>query len=134
MMLSKAGFATLVPIRNMDRALKFYTKTLGGSLNMRAQGEMKNAWASVKLGKTEFWLVRPEKHEKRNLAYSTFVVKDIKKTVDGLKRKRVQFLPADRMGGDSKLDTLISHSPYGDGAILKDSEGNLLMLWENASM
>ncbi len=71
----------MVPIRDMDRALKFYTKTLGGSLNLRAQSEMKNSSASVSLGKAEFWLVRPEKHEKRDLAYSVFVVKDIKKTV-----------------------------------------------------
>jgi predicted enzyme related to lactoylglutathione lyase len=133
-MLSKADFATLISIRNMDRALKFYTKTLGGSLNMRASGDMKNSWASVSLGKTEFWLVRPEKHEKRDLAYSTFVVKDIKKTVDGLKRKRVKFLPAERMGADSKIDGPISYSPYGAGAIFKDSEGNLLMLWENPRM
>lgn len=133
-MLSKADFATLVPIRNMNRALKFYTKTLGGSLNMRPPGEMKNSWASVSLGKTEFWLIRPEKHEKRDLAYSTFVVKDIKKTVGGLKKKRVKFLPAERMGADSKIDGPISYSPYGASAIIKDSEGNLLMLWENPQM
>jgi predicted enzyme related to lactoylglutathione lyase len=133
-MLSKADFATLVPIRNMDRALKFYTKTLGGSLNMRPPGEMKNSWASLSLGKTEFWLIRPEKHEKRDLAYSTFVVKDIKKTVGGLKKKRVKFLPAERMGADSKIDGPISYSPYGASAIIKDSEGNLLMLWENPQM
>ena len=133
-MLSKANFASLVPIRNMDRALRFYTKTLGGSLNMRASGDMKNSWASVNVGKSEFWLVRPEKNEKRDLAYSAFVVKDIKKTVSGLKKKRVTFLPAERMGADSKIDGPISYSPYGAVAILKDSEGNLLMLWENASM
>lgn len=133
-MLSKADFATLIPIRNMDRALKFYIKTLGGSLNMRASGDMKNAWASVSLGKTEFWLVRPEKHEKRDLAYSTFVVKDVKKAVGELKRKKVKFLPAERTGADSKIDGPISYSPYGAVAILKDSEGNLLMLWQNAQM
>jgi len=133
-MLSKADFASLVPVKNMDRALRFYTKTLGGSLNMRAQGEMRNSWASVNVGKTEFWLVRPEKHEKRDLAYSAFVVRDIRRTVAGLKKKGVKFLPAQRMGADSKVDGPISYSPYGAGAILKDSEGNLLMLWENAQM
>ena len=131
-MLSKANFASLVPIRNMNRALRFYTRTLGGSLNMRAPGDMKNSWASVNLGKSEFWLVKPDKNEKRDLAYSAFVVKDIKKTVEGLKRKKVRFLPAERMGADSKVDGPISYSPYGAAAILKDSEGNLLMLWENA--
>jgi len=101
---------------------------------MRAAGDMKNSWASVNVGKSEFWLVRPEKNEKRHLAYSAFVVKDIKKTVSGLKKKRVKFLPAERMSTDSKIDGPISYSPYGAGAILKDSEGNLLMLWENARM
>ena len=79
-------------------------------------------------------MVRPDKHEKRDLAYSAFVVKDIKKTGEGLKKKRVKFLPAERMGGDSKVDGPISYSPYGAVAILKDSEGNLLMLWQNARM
>ena len=133
-MLSKADFANLVPIKNMDRALRFYTKTLGGSLNIRAPGEMRNSWASLRLGKTEFWLVRPEKHEKRDLAYSTFIVKDIKKSVEGLRKKRVKFLRAEKMGADSKVDGPISYSPYGASAILKDTEGNLLMLWENGQM
>ena len=132
-MLSKAGFATSVPIRNMDRAIKFYIRTLGGSLNMRGQGEMKNYWASVNVGKTEFWMVKPDKHEKRELAYSTFVVKDIKKTVVRLKRKGVRFLRAERMSPESKIDGPISYSLYGAGAMFKDSEGNLFMLWENAS-
>jgi predicted enzyme related to lactoylglutathione lyase len=131
-MLSKSGFATITPVRNMDRAIRFYTKTLGGSLNMRAEGEMKNFWASVNVGKAEFWLVKPEKHEKRDLAYSTFVVKDIKKTVVGLKRKGVRFLRAEKMSPDSKIDGPISYSPYGAAARFKDSEGNLFMLWENA--
>ena len=133
-MLSRADHATLVPIRNMNRALRFYTKTLGGSLNMRATGEMKDSWASVNVGKAEFWLVRPDKHEKRELAYSAFVVKDIKKTVAGLKKKRVRFLPAERMGAESKTEGPISYSPYGAVAILKDSESNLIMLWQNAQM
>ena len=133
-MLSKSDFATLVPIKNMDRAVKFYTRTLGGSLNMRAKGEMKNYWASVNVGKSEFWLIKPEKREKRELAYSTFIVKDIKKTVEGLRRKGVRFLPAERMGPDTTTDGPISYSPYGAGAFLKDSEGNLLGLWQNPEM
>ena len=133
-MLSKTDFATFVPIRNMDRAVKFYTKTLGGSLNMRAEGEMKNDWASVNVGKEEFWLIRPEKHEKRDLAYSTFIVKDIKGTVGKLKKKGVKFLRAEKMGPESRIEGPISYGPYGAGAFLKDSEGNPLMLLENPRM
>ncbi len=124
----------MVPIRTMDRAIKFYTKALGGSLNMRAPGAMKNYWASVNVGKTEFWLVRPDKREKRDLAYSTFVVKDIKKTVAGLKKKRVRFLRGEKMSRDSRVEGPIVYGPYGASAFFKDSEGNLLMLWKNAPM
>ena len=133
-MLSKSSLVTLVPIKNMDRALKFYTKTLGGSVNMRAPGEMKNYWASIRIGKAEFWLIRPEKREKRSLAYSAFVVKDIARTVKGLKKKGVKFLPAEKMDPDSKIDGPISYSQYEAGAFLKDPEDNLLMLWENPHM
>jgi len=124
----------MVPIRNMDRAIKFYTKALGGSLNMRAPGDMKNYWASLNVGKTEFWLVRPEKREKRDLAYSTFVVKDIKKTVAGLRKKGVRFLRGEKVSSDSRVEGPIVYSTFGAGALFKDSEGNLMMLWENASM
>lgn len=133
-MLTKAAFTTLIPIRNMDRAIKFYTKKLGGSLNMRAPGDMRDYWASLSVGKHEFWLIRPEKHEKRELAYSTFVVKDIKKTVARLRKKGVRFLPGERMDSDSKVEGPIVYSPYGAAAIFKDSEGNLFMLWKNAAM
>ena len=101
---------------------------------MRAPGEMKNMWASVNVGKTEFWLVRPDKHEKRNLAYSTFIVKDIKNEVAGLKKKRVRFLPGEKMSPDSRVEGPIVFSPYGAAAMFKDSEGNLFMLWQNAEM
>jgi len=130
-MLAKASFATLVPIRDMNRAIKFYTKVLGGRLNMRAPGNMRNMWASVNIGKSEFWLVRPEKHEKRNLAYSTFAVKDIRKTVAGLKKKRVRFLRGERMSSDTRVEGPISFGPYGAGVLFKDSESNLFMLWQN---
>ena len=39
--------ATLVPVRNMDRAVKFYTESLGGKLLHRMEGDMKDFWASV---------------------------------------------------------------------------------------
>jgi len=133
-MLSKAGFATVIPIRNMDRAIRFYTKTLGGSLNMRVEGDRRNYWASVKFGKTELWLVKPEKREKRDLAYSTFIVNDIKRTVARLKSKGVKFLRAEKMGPDSRIDGPILYTPHGAESFFKDSEGNQVLLWEAPSI
>ena len=36
---------TFIPIRNMSRAVKFYTKTVGGKLITRGTGKMKDFWA-----------------------------------------------------------------------------------------
>lgn len=130
--LSDARLATLVPIRNMDRAVKFYTDSLGGKLTYRAtEGEMRDSWASVKVGRNEFWLIAPETHEKRTLAYSTFVVKDIRSVVSDLKSRGVRFSRAERMSKETKVEGPIAFDPFGASAFLKDSEGNLLMIWQN---
>jgi predicted enzyme related to lactoylglutathione lyase len=130
-MLSKSTTVRLIPIRKMDRALKFYTDTLGGKLTMRGEDEMKDSWASVTIGKAEFWLIAPESHEKMELAYTGFVVDDIKKTVAGLSKKGAKFLPAESMGPGTKIEGPIATMPWGaKSAFFKDSEGNLLMLWE----
>jgi predicted enzyme related to lactoylglutathione lyase len=129
-MLSESVVASVIPIRDMDRAIGFYTKTLGGSLNMRAEGERRNYFASVSLGKTQFWLVKPEKREKRDLAYTTFIVNDIKRAVAGLKSKGVKFLRAEKIGPETRVDGPILYAPHGAESFFKDSEGNQLMLWQ----
>ena len=128
---SEAGFATLIPIRDMDRAIKFYTGALGAKLMYRGEGEMKDYWASVKLGREEFWLITPQTREKRTLAYSTFLVKDIKAVVKELKKKGVKFQRAEKMSKESRLEGPIAHESFGSSAFFKDSEGNLLMIWQN---
>ena len=133
--LSDARLATLVPIRNMDRAVKFYTESLGGKLTYRAtEGEMKDSWASVKVGRNEFWLIAPAIHEKRTLAYSTFVVKDIRSVVSDLKSRGVKFSRAERMSKETKVEGPIAFDSFGASAFLKDSEGNLLMIWQNVPL
>ncbi|MDA4130856.1 MAG: VOC family protein [Thaumarchaeota archaeon] len=127
-MLSNASVAILVPIRDMNRAIKFYTGKLGGKLSMRGEGDMKNSWAGVRLAKQEFWLVSGAK--KAELAYSTFVVKDIKDTVHSLKKKNVRFLRAEKDSTTTKIEGPINMHTYGAEAFFKDSEGNLLMIWQ----
>jgi len=128
-----SSHATLIPVKDMDRAVKFYTKTLGGKLLMRDKGEMKDFWASIKVSKSEFWLVSPEKQEKLELAYSVFLVEDIKGAVDDLKGKGVKFSRGEKTGKDSKVVGPITYDSMGNMAFFKDSEGNLLMLWQDTS-
>lgn len=130
-MLSKTSYATIVPVRKMERAITFYTETLGGKLLRGGEGEMKDFWASVEVAGSQFWLVAPQEQEKRRLSYSVFVVKNIKSTVNGLLAKGVKFQKAQMMSKKSKVDGPISRDPgMGASAFFKDSEGNLMMLWE----
>ena len=131
-MLDKAGFVTFVPVRKMDRAIKFYTDGLGGKLAARGEGEMKDSFASVKIGKKEFWLIKPSAWEKRELTYNAFVVEDISAEVSELKSRGVKFNRAERSGPETKIEGPISRDPWGAEAFFKDTEGNLLMLWQAA--
>jgi len=114
----------------MDRAVKFYTESLGGKLLHRMEGDMKDFWASVKVSGSEFWLVSPEEREKRELAYSVFMVDDIKGAVSELKGKGVKFNRGEKMGKDSRVEGPITYESSGASAFFKDSEGNLLMLYQ----
>jgi predicted enzyme related to lactoylglutathione lyase len=130
-MFSKAGFATMVPVRNMNRAIKFYSEALGAKLTFRGDGEMKDSWASVKLGSEDFWLIAPETWEKRTLAYSVFLVNDIKGAVNELQGRGVKFQKAEKMSKETRIDGPIAFESFGASAFFKDSEGNLLMVWQN---
>ena len=132
-MLSKSKYAGLLPVKNMGRAIKFYTGKLDATVNMRGSGEMKEWWASISIGKTEFWLTKPEKSESRKLSYNAFMVKNIRATVKGLKSRSVKFEPADKMP-DTKTDGTINFSAYGASAFFRDSEGNLLMVMQPPKM
>jgi len=130
-MLSNVGYATIIPIKRMNRAIKFYTESLGGKVLYRGEGDMKDYWAAVRIGKADFWLVVPEKWEKRELSYSAFLVKNVKKAVKDLQGKGVRFEPGEKMGEGSRVEGPITYDSYAASAFFKDTEGNLLMVWQN---
>jgi len=130
-MVLKARLVTLMPIKNMNRALRFYRGTLGAKMGERARGAMKDMWASVTLGGTDIWLVAPEKQEKRTLAYTLLSVKNIRSATKALSKKGVKFERATRSGPQTRIEGPIAWEPFGGGAFFKDSEGNLLMIWQN---
>jgi len=122
---------TLIPVRKMNRAIKFYTKILGGRVVERARGPMKDFWASAKVGGAEVWFVAPGVREKRKLAYQTFLVKDIRKYVAKLRARGVRFEKPERMSKETKVEGPVAFDTYGASAFFKDTEGNLLMAWQN---
>jgi predicted enzyme related to lactoylglutathione lyase len=131
-MLDKSALVTFVTVKKMERAVKFYTESLGGKLVAKGKDEMEGSWASVKIGKAEFWLVVPEAWEERELAYNAFVVDDIKTAVADLRSRGVKFSRAEKMTPDTRIEGPISHHDWGSEAFFKDSEGNQLMLWQSA--
>jgi predicted enzyme related to lactoylglutathione lyase len=130
-MATGARLVTLIPIRNMNRAIKFYTKAVGGKLQYRGRGQMRNFWASMKLGDADVWFIAPEKHERRTLAYSLFLVKNIKAYVKKLQKNGVRFQRPDRLNSKTRIEGPIAFDSMGASAFFKDSEGNLMMVWQN---
>ena len=129
-MAASVDFVTLIPIRNMSRAVRFYSKQLGGKVTMRGTGEMRNSWCSMKIAQHHVWLVAPDKREKRNLAYMTLIVKDAKRYVKSLQRRGVRFQKGESMGPGSTVEGPVVSAPYGTSAFFKDPEGNLWMVFE----
>lgn len=129
-MAEGATLVSLIPIKKMNRAIKFYTKCLGATVEDRGEGEMKDYWASLQLGGSTVWFVAPEKREKRKLAYHNFVVKDIRKFVASLQRNDVEFEKPVRMSKRTKVEGPIAFDKMGGSAFFYDSEGNLLMAWQ----
>jgi predicted enzyme related to lactoylglutathione lyase len=122
---------TLIPIRNMDRAIKFYTKAIGAKLEYRGRGRMRNYWAALRIGDAGIWFVSPQKREKRSLAYNLLLVKNITTYVRRLQQHGVKFQRAERMGPDTRIEGVIAFESVGASAYFKDSEGNLVMVWQN---
>lgn len=117
----------------MNRALKFYTKTLGAKLDARGPGRMRDMWASLHLAGVDVWLIAPQRREKRTLAYTTLLVKNIRTSVRTLSKKGVRFQRAERMGPRTRVEGPIAFESFGASAFFKDSEGNLIMIWQNVS-
>ncbi|MCI4326505.1 MAG: VOC family protein [Thermoplasmata archaeon] len=124
--------ATLIPIRKMSRAIEFYTKKLDAKVVVRGTGGMEEYWASMTLAGADVWFVSAGKQPARKLAYQTLVVPDIKKYVATLQKRGVKFQKADPPSKESKVVGPIAFDTFGASAFFKDTEGNLLMVWQTS--
>ncbi len=76
---------------------------------------------------------RDPKLKKLDFAFSTFIVKDIKAEVLELRKRGVRFQRAERNPTTTEISGPIGYSEFGAGAFFNDTEGNLLMLWQDIS-
>ena len=132
-MAPNATLVTLLFFFNLTGSIVFYTRRLGARLNDRGRGKMKDFWASIRLAGSEMWLIAPEKREPRKLAYTLIAVRNIKSYVGRLQKSGITFQRPERMSKDTKIVGPIAFDAYGASAFFKDSEGNLLMIWQDTN-
>lgn len=109
-----------IPVRNQDRALQFYTEKLGFRILTDQEFNDKQRWIELSIpgAETGLALFTPDGHEDRvgTFVNTSWEVDNIEKTYDELVKRGVEFT-----GPPQK-------QPWGTFAILKDSEGNQIVL------
>ena len=121
-MISKVKFVS-IPVRDQDRAVEFYTKTLGFTLTTDQPFDGTQRWIELEIpgAETSIVLYTPKGQEDRigtfaNLAY---VTEDIDTTYEELRAKGVEFVQPPK------------REPWGTGAVFKDVDGNMFALSES---
>lgn len=109
-----------IPVRDQDRALAFYTDKLGFSLVTDQQFDGKQRWIEISppKGETRVALFTPPGQEDRigTFVNTSLECDNVKKTYDELSALGVEFV------------TPPTKQSWGTFAVLKDSEGNQLVI------
>jgi predicted enzyme related to lactoylglutathione lyase len=115
-MIKRIKFTT-VPVEDQGRALDFYTNKLGLKVftDQTAGGER---WIELKVPGADTMLVLfPQKgFQPSEIPAVVFVTDGVQKTYEDLKGKGVEFTQPPKK------------APWGEHAILKDTEGNLVLI------
>lgn len=109
-----------IPVRDQDRALRFYTEKLGFRILTAQEFNDKQRWIELSIpgADTGISLFTPDGHENRvgTFVNTSWEVDNIEKTYEDLLAKGVEFA-----GPPQK-------QPWGTFVIMKDSEGNQIVL------
>jgi predicted enzyme related to lactoylglutathione lyase len=109
-----------IPVADQDRALDFYVNQLGFAVQTDQPMGPGQRWIEIRppKGDTGIALFTPDGHESRIGTFTgvSFECDDVQKTYDELKAKGVEFAKPPQA------------QPWGTFAILKDSEGNQIVL------
>lgn len=114
-MFKRIKFAS-VPVQDPERALEFYTKKLGLKV-FTDQTMGSSRWIELQVPRAETLLVLFHKpgFEPGSVPAVVFVADNVKSTYEELKARGVEFTQPPKK------------EPWGEHAILKDSEGNLVV-------
>ena len=115
-MLKHIKFMTL-PVQDQGRALEFYTSKLGLKVfTDQTQGNMRWIELQVPGAETMLVLFKQPQHQPGGMPAVVFAVDNVKTTYEALKSKGVEFTQPPKK------------EHWGEHAILKDSEGNLVLV------
>ena len=119
--------AAMLPASDMARAKQWYIDTLGLKPGLEDESGIQFTTGDG----TEFW-VYPSEFAGTNQATSMgFMAKDLSAEMDELKSKGVTFEEYD-IPGVKTVDGIMEFAPGERGAWFKDSEGNIIALFESA--
>ncbi len=109
-----------IPVRDQDRALNFYTETLGFRILTDQQFSESQRWIELSIpgADTGIVLFTPDGHEDRigTFVNTSWEVDNVEKTYGELQGKGVEFAAPPQK------------QPWGTFVIMKDSEGNQIVL------
>src|SRR4051794_2425191 len=116
-MLKRIKFTT-VYVADQDRALEFYTTKLGLKIFTDQPMGPDSRWLELQVPGAETMLVlwKQKDHTPGPMPAVVFVAANVQKAHDEMKAKGVEFVQPP------------TRQPWGESAMLKDSEGNLVML------
>ena len=119
--------AAMLPASDMQRAKQWYIDTLG----VKPGQEDESGVQFVAGDGTEFW-VYPSQYAGTNQATAMgFMARDLSAEMDDLKSKGVSFEEYD-IPGVKTVEGIAEFAPGERGAWFKDSEGNIIALFESA--
>ena len=124
-MLGKADATPMIAVKDLDRARKFYEKTLG----LEAKEEMGGEVLTVQSGRTPITVYKSEFAGTNKATTLTFSVDDIDKEVSELKGKGIFFEKYDLPGLKQQGDVAVGEGGFKT-AWFKDPDGNILSLVE----
>jgi predicted enzyme related to lactoylglutathione lyase len=112
-----------IAVEDLDRAIKFYSETLGLSVR-RLEGEMDSALVDV--GDSDRLLLYKSTYRRGETTYASFFAEDVEGTVRELREKGVTFEEYDFPG----LKTVNGIATTGElkTGWFRDSEGNILAI------
>ncbi len=119
-MLSDGQAAATLAVSDLDRARKYYSDTLGFTVQMESEGGL-----LLSAGQGTAIFVYPSQFAGTNKATAvSFNVEDFDGTIADLRERGVTFIDYDFPG--LKTENGVAQTPEGPGAWFSDPDGNLI--------